>query len=156
MACSKGDTGDAAGPRGTPGSPSPSGNAAAIPIVKAAAHALAQPDPSVDFVASEMKGVVKARTTSQALIQYDGYRATLTRPGNRVTVITFDFTDARPTIAQLSKELGSPEPVGRGMLYERRIAATGATIRILAEPVKKPATESSLVRRVLVEGAPIR
>lgn len=103
-----------------------------------------------------MKGVIKARTNSQALIHYDGYRATLTTPGNRVTLITFDFVEAKPTMAQITKVFGTPKSVGRGMLYEHHAAATGSTIRILAEPVAKPATETSLVRRILVEGAPIR
>ncbi len=153
LACSKEGSGEA---RGAPGSPAARGNDTSIPVVRAAAHALAQPDSSVDFVASKMRGVIKARTNSQALIQYDGYRATLTTPGNRVTSISFDFTEAKPTIAQLTKELGTPEPVGRGMLYEYHAAATGSTIRVLAEPVSKPATDTSLVRRILVEGAPIR
>lgn len=130
-----------------------SGNDAAVPKVMAAVRAMQEPDPSVDAVASRMKGVIKARTDTQALIHYDGYRATLTTPRQRVTRVVFDLVEARPTMAQLTKELGTPETVGRGMLYESTSPVTGATIRILAEPVTKPATEASLVRRVLVEGA---
>lgn len=132
------------------------GDDAAIPTLRAAIHALSQPGPTVDYVASEMKGVIKARTNSQSIILYDGYRATLTTPGKSVTRITFDFAEAKPRIAQISKELGTPQSIGRGMLYEHHAAATGSTIRVLAEPVDKPATETSLVRRIVVEGAPVR
>jgi hypothetical protein len=57
---------------------------------------------------------------------------------------------------QLTKVFGKPEEVGRGMLYSYYAEATGSTIRILAEPVSKPATETSLVRRILIEGANLR
>jgi hypothetical protein len=132
------------------------GNAAAVSAVQAAARALAEPDPSVNYVAAEMAGVIKVRTNSQALLYYDGYRATLTTPGDHVTRVVFELTEARPSIAQLTRELGEGKEVGRGMLYEHHAEATGATIRILAEPVSKPATETSLVRRIVVEGASIR
>ena len=130
-----------------------SGDDAAVPTIMAAVRALTQPDPSVDYVASEMKGVIKASTESQSLIHYDGYRATLTTPRQRVTRVIFDLVTARPTMAQLTEELGTPEEVRRGMLYSHDSAVTGASIRILAEPVEKPATEASLVRRVVIEGA---
>jgi len=132
------------------------GNTAAVSAVQAAARALAEPDPSVNYVAAEMAGVIKVRTNSQALLYYDGYRATLTTPGDRVTRVVFELTEARPSIAQLTRELGEGKEVGRGMLYEHHAEATGATIRILAEPVSKPATDASLVRRIVVEGASIR
>lgn len=133
------------------------GDDAAVRMVQAAARALAEPEPSVNYVAAQMKGVIKARTNSQALIQYDGYRALLTTPRpDRVTVITFELIEARPRIDQLTEVFGKPEDVGRGMLYEYHAEATGSTIRILAEPASKPATETSLVRRIIVEGAPIR
>ena len=129
------------------------GNDAAISAVQAAARALAEPEPSVDYVAAQMAGVIKARTNSQALMHYDGYRVTLTTPGDRVTRIVFELSDARPSMEQLTKVFGKPEEVGRGMLYSYYAAATGATIRILAEPVSKPAIDTSLVRRILIEGA---
>ena len=129
------------------------GNDAAMNAVQSAARALAEPEPSVDYVAAEMEGVIKARTNSQALMHYDGYRVTLTTPGSRVTRIVFELTEARPRMDQLSEVFGTPEEVGRGMLYSYYAAATGSTIRILAEPVSKPATETSLVRRILIEGA---
>ena len=132
------------------------GNTAAVSAVQAAARALAEPDPSVNYVAAEMAGVIKVRTNSQALLYYDGYRVTLTTPGDRVTRVVFELTQTRPSIAQLTRELGTPKEVGRGMLYEHHAEATGATIRILAEPVSKPATETSLVRRIVVEGASTR
>ena len=42
------------------------GDDTASPKIRAAARALAQPDASVEYVAAELEGVVKARTTSQA------------------------------------------------------------------------------------------
>ena len=96
-----------------------------------------------------------ARTNSQALMHYDGYRVTFTTPGDRVTRITFELIEAKPTMEQLTKVFGKPEEVGRGMLYDHS-EVTGATIRILAEPMSKPATETSLVRRILLEGAQLR
>jgi hypothetical protein len=132
------------------------GNKAAVGAIEAAARALAEPEPSVDYVAAEMAGVIKVRTNSQALLYYDGYRVTFTTPGDRVTRVVFDLTEARPRIDQLTSAFGAPREVGRGMLYEYRAEATGSTIRILAEPVSKPATETSLVRRIVVEGASTR
>jgi hypothetical protein len=128
------------------------GNDASLAKVQAAARALADPDPSVDAVAARMEGVIKARTNSQAVMHYDGYHVTLTTPGDRVTRIVFDLTTARPTMDQLTDIYGTPETIGRGMLYHYTAGATGATIGILAEPVDKPATETSLVRRILIEG----
>lgn len=132
------------------------GNDASLPKVRAGARALAEPQPSVDYVAAEMKGVIKARTKSQALMHYDGYRVTLTTPGDRVTQITFQLVEAKPTVKQLTGIFGTPQEVRKGMLYEYKAAATGATILILAEPVSMPADEGSLVRRIIVEGARTR
>ena len=132
------------------------GDDAALSTVQSAARAIADPEPSVDSVAAQMEGVIKARTKSQALMHYDGYRVTLTTPGSRVTQVTFELTEARPRIDQLTEIFGEPEEVRRGMLYSYYAEATGATIRVLAEPVSKPATETSLVRRILIEGAPTR
>ena len=132
------------------------GNDAALYNVEAGVRALAGPDATVDYVAARMEGVVKARTNSQALLHYDGYHVKLTTPGDRVTRIVFELTEARPSMDQLTDIFGAPETVGRGMLYEYYAEATGATIRILAEPVSKPATETSLVRRILIEGKALR
>lgn len=132
------------------------GNEAVADKVRAAVRALAQPQPSVDFVAAELAGVVTARTTSQTLMHYDGYRIVMTTPANSVTRITFELAEARPTMQQLTDLFGTPEEIRRGYLYESNVQTTGATIRILAEPASKPATEASLVRRVVVEGAPTR
>lgn len=131
-------------------------NDAAVDNVRAAARALAEPNASVDYVAAELRGAIKARTSSQALIHYDGYRVTLTTPSDRVTRITFDLVDARPSVKQLTQVFGTPEEVGRGAMYTYYAAATGATIRILAETTTRPATETSLIRRIVIEGASTR
>jgi hypothetical protein len=117
---------------------------------------LAQPQATVDYVAAEMEGVIMARTKSQALMHYDGYRVTLTTPGERVTRITFQLVEAKPTIEQLTGLFGEPREVRKGMLYEHHSVATGSTIVILAEPVSMPADEGSLVRRIIIEGARTR
>ena len=141
---------------GEPGSASGEGDDASISKVRAGARALAQPGASVDYVADEMEGAIKARTKSQALMQYDGYRVTLTTPGDRVTTITFQLIEAKPTVKQLTDELGEPEEARKGLLYTYESAATGSTILILAEPVSMPANEDSLVRRIVIEGARTR
>ena len=89
-------------------------------------------------------------------MHYEGYRVTMTMARSRVTRVTFDLAEAKPSMRQLTDLFGKPKEVGRGYLYEYRTEATGAKIRILAEPVSKPATESSLARRILVEGANTR
>jgi hypothetical protein len=132
------------------------GDDAAISGVRAAAHALAQPEPTVDFIASEMEGVIMARTKSQALMHFDGYRVTLTTPADQVTRITFELVEARPSVRQLTEAFGTPRQVRKGMLYEHESAATGSTLLILAEPVSMPPGEDTLVRRIVVEGAPTR
>jgi hypothetical protein len=130
----------------------PSGSKEAAQRVQSAARALSTRDPSVDYVAAEMEGVIKGRTASQALIHYDGYRVTFTTPKDRVTRIQFDFIEAKPTMRQLADSFGPHEEVGDGWLFRHSSRVTGANIRIFAEPQKSPATETSLVRRVLVEG----
>ncbi len=129
------------------------GDDAAVPTIRAAVRALAQPDVSVDYVAAELQGVVKARTTSQALMHYDGFRVTMTTPGERVTRITFDLVERRPSVAQLSAVFGEPQEFGRGVLFEHYSEATNATIVILAETTSKPAADTTPVRKVIVEGA---
>jgi hypothetical protein len=129
------------------------GDDTAIPNVLAGAHALARGQSSVDYVAAELEGVIMARTKSQALMHYDGYRVTMTAPTDRVTQITFQLIEAKPTIEQLTSVFGKPREVPKGMLYEHRSDATGSTIVVLAEPVTMPADEGSLVRRIVIEGA---
>lgn len=128
----------------------------ALDHVRAGARALAQPGASVDYVAAEMEGVIMARTKSQALMHYDGYRVTLTIPGDRVTQIMFDLIEAKPTIRQMSDAFGESREVRKGLVYQQESAVTGATILILAEPVSMPAGEGSLVRRIVIEGARTR
>jgi hypothetical protein len=138
------------------GEPASAGDDASISKVVAGARALAQPEASIDYVAAEMEGVIKARTKSQALMHYDGYRVTLTTPGDRVTTITFQLIEAKPTVKQLTDELGEPEEARKGLLYTYESATTGSTIVILAEPVSMPADEGSLIRRIVIEGARTR
>jgi hypothetical protein len=115
LACSRGEApeqgawSESAGARG---------DDAAIDDVRAGMRALAQPDASVEYVAAEMEGVIMARTKSQALMHYDGYRVQLTTPGNRVTRITFQLIEAKPTIKQLTAVFGEPREVGKGVLYD--------------------------------------
>ena len=130
------------------------GDDVSIDHIRAGVHAMAHPEPTVDYVAAQMEGVIMARTKSQALMHYDGYRVTLTTPTNRVTQITFQFIEAKPSVKQLTKAFGKPQAARKGMLYEYEYQPTGATILILAEPVSMPADEGSLVRRIVIEGAP--
>lgn len=132
------------------------GSEEAMDRVGLAVRALGEPDPTIDYVAAHMKGVIKGRTSAQALIHYEGYRATLTTPAEIVTRIRFDFIEEQPTMAQLTEAYGVPEDAGRGWLYRHSVRATGATIRILAEPATPPATEDSPVRRILIEGEKFR
>lgn len=133
------------------------GDDASIDKVRAAARALAEPGPTVDYVAAKMEGVVKARTKSQALLYYDGYRATLITPASdQVTQINFDLIEAKPNVGQLTALFGTPEETPKGMLYHFDVLATGSKILILAEPVSMPADEGSLVRRIVIEGARVR
>jgi len=127
------------------------GSEEAMERVRLAARALAERDPTVDYVAAQMKGVIKGRTSSQALIHYDGYRATFTTPGDRVMRIEFDFVETKPTLGQFTAQFGAPEENPKGWLYRYDVRATGAKLRILAEPVTMPATEDTLVRRLLLE-----
>ena len=129
------------------------GDDSALGHVRAGTLALTRPDATVDYVAAEMEGVIMARTKSQALMHYDGYRVTLATPGDRVTRIRFDLVEAKPTIKQLTELFGEPREVRKGMLYEHASVVTGSNIVILAEPVSMPADEGSLVRRILIEGA---
>mgnify|MGYP001817481271 CR=1 FL=1 len=131
----------------------PSGNDAALGRVRAAARSMANPDRNIDYVAAEMEGVIKARTKSQALIHYDGYRVTFITPRDQVTQVTFDLVEARPSLRQMTDAFGRPSEVAKGMLYEQSFSSTGARIHILAEPATMPAEESGLVRRIIVRRA---
>lgn len=128
------------------------GDAASLDHVRAAVRALTQPDRSVEYVAAEMEGVIMARTKNQAVMHYDGYRATLTAPSNQVTQVRFDLIEAKPSIGQLSREFGEPQEVQKGMLYGHSSATTGASVDILAEPVSMPADDGSLVRLIIIRG----
>ena len=128
------------------------GDDTALVNIRAATRALAEPEPTVDYVAAQMEGVIKARTKTHALMHYEGYRVTLTTLSDRVTRITFDLVEAKPSIEQLTDELGTPREVPKGAIYEYASEVTGATIHVLAEPESLPAEPQSLVRRILIEG----
>jgi hypothetical protein len=128
-------------------------NDSSLADLNAGVRALARPEATVDYVAAEMEGTIMARTKSQALMHYDGYRVTLTTPGDRVTQIKFDLVEAKPSIKQLTELFGEPEEGRKGMLYEYESVVTGSTIVILAVPVSMPAAEGTLVRQIIVEGA---
>lgn len=129
------------------------GDSAAISTIRAAVRAMLHQEPTVDYVAAEMEGVIKARTKSQALIHYDGYRALFVTPRDRVTQVTFELIEAKPSVQQLTDAFGTPREVDKGMLYEPSSGSTGRRIQILAEPVSMPADERSLVRRIVIRGA---
>ena len=154
-ACSRGKTPEQ-GPEGESSQAGAQGSDAALEHVHAGTRALTRPEATVDYVAAEMEGVIMARTKSQALMHYDGYRVTLTTPGNRVTQIKFDLVEAKPTIKQLTEMFGPAEEVRKGVLYRHDSVVTGAAIVILAIPVSMPADEGSLVRQLIIEGARTR
>jgi hypothetical protein len=131
----------------------PGGDDAALDRVRAAVRAMANADRNIDYVAAEMEGVIKARTKSQALIYYDGYRVTYITPGNQVTQVNFDLVEAKPSLRQMTDAFGPPSEVAKGMLYEESSRSTGARVHILAEPVSMPAEENGLVRRIIVRRA---
>jgi hypothetical protein len=131
----------------------PAGDDAALGRVRAAVRAMANPDRNLDYVAAEMEGVIKARTKSQALIYYDGYRVTFMTPADQVTQVTFDLIEAKPSMRQMTEAFGEPSPVAKGMLYEQSSASTGARVQLLAEPVAMPVEEDGLVRRIIVRRA---
>lgn len=151
-ACTRGDSLEDIA-ESEPESSGTAGDDAAISKVRAAVRAMSQRDATVESVAAEMEGVIKARTKSQALIHYDGYRAAFVTPGGRVSQVTFSLIEAKPSVQQMTDAFGTPSEVPRGMLYEQSFASTGAKIDILAEPVSMPADESSLVRRIIVRGS---
>ncbi len=131
----------------------PGGNDAALDRVRAAVRAMANPNRDFNYVAAEMEGVIKARTKSQALIYYDGYRVTFVTPGDQVTQVNFDLVEAKPSLRQMTDAFGPPSEVAKGMLYEESSRSTGARVHILAEPVSMPAEENGLVRRIIVRRA---
>ncbi|MGB3051072.1 MAG: hypothetical protein WBB42_08730 [Polyangiales bacterium] len=151
-ACTRGDSLDDIAEQESERS-GPKGNDAALGRVRAAVRAMAHPDRNLDYVAAEMEGVVKARTKSQALIHYEGYRVTFVTPGDQVTQVTFDLIEAKPSMRQMTEAFGQPSEIAKGMLYEQSSGSTGARIHILAEPVSMPAEENSLVRRIVVRRA---
>lgn len=131
----------------------PGGNDAALDRVRAAVRAMANADRNIDYVAAEMEGVIKARTKSQALIYYNGYRVTYITPGDQVTQVNFDLVEAKPSLRQMTDAFGPPSEVTKGMLYEESSRSTGARVHILAEPVSMPAEDNGLVRRIIVRRA---
>jgi len=155
MACSRGEAPEH-GADGESAGDSARGDDAALRHVRAGTRAMTQPGAAVDYIAAELEGVIMARTKSQALMHYDGYRVTLTTPAGRVTQIKFDLVEAKPSIKQLTEMFGKPREVRKGMLYEHESVVTGARIVILAVPVSMPADEGSLVRQIIIEGARTR
>ena len=131
----------------------PGASDAALDRVRAAVRAMANPNRDFNYVAAEMEGVIKARTKSQALIYYDGYRVTFVTPGDQVTQVNFDLVEAKPSLRQMTDAFGPPSEVAKGMLYEESSRSTGARVHILAEPVSMPAEENGLVRRIIVRRA---
>jgi hypothetical protein len=136
--------------------PSSEGSDAALDTVSAAIRAFAQRGATVDYVAAQMKGVIKVRKKSLALIHYEGYRASLATVGERVTRIDFDFVEAKPSVGQLNEMFGTPREVRRGMLYSHTSSLNDAKLSILAETKDNPAEEGTLVRRLVIEGARAR
>lgn len=132
------------------------GSDAALDTVRAAIRAFAQPGATVDYVAAQMKGVIKVRKKSLALMHYEGYRASLATVGDRVIRIDFDFVEAKPSVGRLNEMFGTPREVRRGMLYKHTSSVNDAKLSILAETTEKPAAEDSLVRRLVIEGARAR
>lgn len=139
--------------RDQPAETKPRGDDAAIGRIRAAVHAMTQPQPTVDQVAAEMEGVIMARTKNQALMHYDGYRVTLTTPGDRVTQVSFQFVEAKPSVRQLNELFGTSREVRQGLIYEHQSAVTSSRLMILAEPVSMPPDDESLVRRIVISGA---
>jgi hypothetical protein len=144
------------GAEGAPFKTDAKGDDGALAHVRAGTRALTRPEATVDYVAAEMEGTIMARTKSQALMHYDGYRVTLTTPGERVTQITFDLVEAKPTMKQLTEMFGEPQEVRKGWLYGHESVVTDSKLAILALPVSMPANEGSLVRRIIIEGARTR
>ncbi len=153
VACSK--TEAAEQQQGAAGAPA-KGSDAAIPSIRRAVRVWTRERPTIDLVAAELEGVIMARTTSQALMHYPGYRIILTTPGEVVTRIVFQFDDTKPNISQLTELFGKPEEVPKGMLYKHEALATGQLINILAKPVTMPAEDGTLVKGLIIEGARVR
>ena len=155
-ACTQRDSTEQLVESGESSGSSSDGSNAALDTVSAAIRAFAQPGAKVDYVAAQMKGVIKVRKKSLALIHYEGYRASLATVGDRVTRIDFDFVEAKPSVRQLNEMFGAPREVRRGMLYSHKSSVNEAKLSILAETKDKPAEEGTLVRRLVIEGARAR
>lgn len=151
LACSKGQTSEQTQAE-SDAEAAATGSDVALPSIRRAVRVWRQPA-TLDLVAAELEGVIMARTTSQAIMHYDGYRIILTTPGDLVTRIVFQFDDAKPSIGQLTELFGKPEEVRKGMLYTNENITTGQRIQILAQTVEMPAEEGTLVKRIVVEGA---
>jgi len=151
-ACTRGDSLEDLGDQRSSGT-SEDGNDAALAKVSAAVRAISQPEPTVDQVAAAMEGAIKVRTKSQALIYYDGYRVIFVTPRDRVTQVTFQLVEAKPSMRQLSDVFGTPIVTDTGVIFEHSSSSTGARLHILAEPVSMPPDDRTLVQRIVVRGA---
>lgn len=153
VACSKNEPAEQQ-QQAAPGTPT-EGSEAVLRSVQRAVRVWSKERPTVDLVAAELKGVIMARTTAQAVMHYSGYRIILTTPGEVVTRIVYQFDDeAKPSILQLTDLFGEPEEIPKkGMLYTHQNVTTGQTINILAKPVTMPVEDVTLVKGLIIEGA---
>jgi len=154
LACSKGDGAEGAGSSAS-GAPR-RGSTAAIPTIERAVRVWRQERPTVDLVAAELEGTVMAKTTAQAIMHYDGYRVILTTPGELVTRIELQFDDAKPSVGQLTDLYGKPEETKNGVLFKHERETTRQTILLFANTVTVPAEETTLIRKLLIEGERFR
>ncbi|MGB5812428.1 MAG: hypothetical protein WBG86_17955 [Polyangiales bacterium] len=157
VGCSKNDA-ESSEPQSGDGSGSVvKGSDAAMPTVWEAVRVWTRQPPTIDRVAAELEGVIMARTSSQAIMHYDGYRVILTTPGDMVTRIVFQFDPGtRPTIYQFTETYGMAKEMPRGMLYTYEAPTTGQKINILARTEAMPAQESTEVLGLVIEGARVR
>ncbi|MEM7436993.1 MAG: hypothetical protein AAF436_17695 [Myxococcota bacterium] len=150
-ACSKGESPAESSATGEGSGAPVQGSNAAIPTIKQAVRVWMHDQPTVDHVAAELGGKIMARTPSQAVMHFDGYRAILTTAGDIVVRIAFHFDKAKPTLFQLTELYGKPEEVSKGALLETEVPVTGRRVRMLARTVDVPPTESTLVKGLLLD-----
>ena len=105
-------------------------------------------------MAAEIGGIISNETKTQTMIQEDGYFIVMTAPsGDMVTMVKFNFGEARPTVGQLDATFGESEALGKGLRYDYESGSTGARILIAVEPVSSPADEGTLVRSLTAQPA---
>ncbi|MEM7136579.1 MAG: hypothetical protein AAF500_08380 [Myxococcota bacterium] len=150
-ACSKGESSSESGAIGEGSGGPVQGSDAAIPTIKQAVRVWMHDQPTVDLVGAELGGKITARTPSEAVMHFDGYRAILTTAGDIVVRIAFHFDTAKPTLFQLTELYGQPEEVSKGALLETEVPVTGRRVRMLARTVDLPPTESTLVEGLLLD-----